>query len=364
MSSPTERKVSYAQVIGAKASANVIKPLVDAGLVAPFGIALDMKRVWLYVADTVQHKIFHYKLKVEEHFDSDTDTSNFTLSVDGYPVCVAQDVQATWVAVDRAGNLFFTVEDKPKSIDKIQLSVIEQLIDGNIAASQLLVKTGRETNGDPALGSEAESLSSPEPIMTRLYEEAPDGVEGACPDNLAMPGGIVTSGDDLWFTNQKNGFTKGAVVHGKATVQPPMAEASAWCSNAVTNQTNVAYGLVVTNTLFIYSSGPSVYAVSRTNGVTKTLSSSVYNVRGIAWDGDNTCFIADREANALFSMPCGQLRDDAPLEPLFPFHDPFGLALLPGAKAANVKTRIVSGDGGTAVEALHKTVEYFKDLVR
>mmetsp|Transcript_147142 Transcript_147142/g.256827 ORF Transcript_147142/g.256827 Transcript_147142/m.256827 type:complete len:414 (+) Transcript_147142:132-1373(+) len=373
MSSPTERKVSYGMVVGHQAANKIIKPLVDAGLVGPFGIALDVERVWLYVADPVQHKIFHYKLKVEEHIDTDTDTSNFTLAVDGYPTCVAQDISATWITVDQQGNLYFSVEDTPPSIDKLSLNVIEQLVSGSIAASSLLVRTDRETDADAALDGQLASgngadYSTPEPIITRLYEEAgEDSQEGKCPVHLSTPGGLVTNGKDIWWTNQKNGYTDGSVVHGKATVQPSATsgvEASSHCTHVLANQTAVAYGLVVTNNLLIYTSGKIVYATSRTNGITKMLSSEVFNTRGLAWDGANTLFVADREGNCILSLPCGQLREHAPLDVIFDFHDPFGVALLTGHQASKVTQTIVSGDGATVVSGIKQSFQSIEDLFR
>jgi len=61
ISSPMERKISYTMLKDFKSVGGVVLPILDAGLVAPYGLAWDAPRSALYICDT--KKIFRVKLK-------------------------------------------------------------------------------------------------------------------------------------------------------------------------------------------------------------------------------------------------------------------------------------------------------------
>merc|ERR1719316_2532964 len=70
VSSPAEKKVCWTELNNFKSTEGRVHPLIDSGLEAPTGIALDRIRGHLYVADYAAKKIFRYGYKVRTTSDS------------------------------------------------------------------------------------------------------------------------------------------------------------------------------------------------------------------------------------------------------------------------------------------------------
>merc|ERR1719162_1162957 len=107
ISSPMERKVSYAQIQNFQSVGGVVLPLLDAGLVGPYGIAWDGPRSALYVCDGALRKILRVQLQAFK-CTQQCGGIEYQLKAVGNRYVVVEGVIAQWASVDAEGNLFFT----------------------------------------------------------------------------------------------------------------------------------------------------------------------------------------------------------------------------------------------------------------
>jgi len=362
MSSPMERKVSYTQLKNFKSVGNTVLPILDAGLIAPYGLAWDAPRSALYICDGALRKIIRVKLKAFKCLRQ-CKGLDIQLKVEGNIYTVVDNVISQWATVDEKGNLYWSAQDS-NSIGKLPVKTIDMIIKDQIMAKDLKVTSEVEAEGEEA-GKEAiededsntTTVTTPQPpSIFHLYEKDVS-------ENVGTPAGIVAEGSRLYWTNQMGGLSSGSVVEGKtnprikkpagggeAVVAAPAAPAAegaedeggskavdaaaadekpTFPSTKVTENVPSAYGIALTSSKILYTN-PShyVWACSRGTGETVSLTSGLLKPRGIVWDGDNTVYIADQEGNYIVSMPIGLLKPGAPVSHTLDIHSPFGLALV------------------------------------
>jgi len=347
MSSPTEAKVCYSEISDFKSAGNNVMPLIDAGLSGPYGIAFDgggtgsegSTRSALYVADMHGKKIVRYDLKARE-CSEETCKVRYELSVDGMPVNVLEGVSAEWVAVDDAGNLYFT-DKETKSVNKLAESVINQILQGSLAASSLrrldeqqaeAVTAAQTADGsDRKLGATDNSVSlatSEGQSVVALYQEG-QSLHVGVPGGVALGGG----GEELYWTNQADGLAKGSVVRGQPSPAAPIglhsgSRATEFPSYVVANNTATAYGVAAGRGVLVYGDEKtSVYGARVNTGVTVVLNEEFELPRGIVFDGDNTMYVADNGGNAVFTLPIGALQPVSKSR-VVDLKGPWGVALI------------------------------------
>lgn len=358
MSSPMERKVSYTQISNSKSVGGVVLPILDAGLQGPTGIAWDSPRKALYVADAALRKIFRVKLKAFK-CKRQCKGIEYQLAVDGNQFTIVENIISTSVSVDPAGNLFFTDQDS-NSVNKLPVATIHQIVEGKLLPKNLARTSESEYEGEEAAEESAEAASAIEgkegkattptvtprpPSIFSLYEK------GVSP-NVGTPAGVAVDGSQLYWTNQVGGFSSGAVSFGKKDPRVKDTDGSeegkpTFPSTKLANNTGSAYGVAVTSSKVVFTATQHyVYAASRGSGEVVALTSDLLKPRGVVWDGDNTVFVADQEGNFVVSLPCGLLKEGAPISHVVDFHSPFGIALVKSGDP--VWAPIVALEGGGA----------------
>lgn len=327
VSSPMGQKVSYLELRDFR-STGVVRALVDSGLGAPHGIALDRKRSFLYVADYDARKIFRYSFVVQRS----EATSELSVLTEGVRVVVVDGPEVKWICVDSSsGDLFYTEGSR---INKITYQVLERLASGQFQPSQLTLVSESVLEAEASAAAAASLTNStaatPEVVQPHILTM----YEASVNSHVSSPAGIVTDGVSVYWANQENGMTAGSVIEGQVSPSTPLeltagGTAASFESHAVASNAASSFGITKTHNMLIYSdSAQYIYGVRRTGGQEATLSEAFDSPRGLVWDGDNTIYIADQGANTIWSMPAGRLGPDQPLGRVVDVRDPFGLALL------------------------------------
>lgn len=356
ITSPMEMKVCYVQVSSFRAIGGSVQPLIDSGLMAPYGIAYDMDDQAIFVTDVSARKIFYYKLAIEQ-------VSGFAypyrLSVVGERKEIRDNVNSKWVSV-YAGELYYS-DEEAKTINKISKHTIGRLVTGQITSADLISQgetTGEAlaeasasanlaaTNQFPensALGGSSASAESSAtqsrddplqmPVVVTLYQASAN-------PHVGVPGGLVADGVNLFWVNAGEGTEKGTVVQGEMVPEAPAnlaggSGAASFETFPLANNSAVAYGIAETYNMLVYTSGSTeVYGISRSGGAPITMTRTMEQARGVVWDGDGTVYIADQAASTIYSMPCGRMSENLPMDRTVDFHDAYGLAILHPTRAA------------------------------
>lgn len=336
-SSPMERKVSYTQIQNFKSVGGTVLPILDAGLVAPYGIAWDAARSALYISDAAQRKIFRVKI-VAFKCKRQCKGLEYHLKVHGNHYTVVEGVISQWVAVDRKGNLFFT-DQETNSVNKLPVEYIDKIVHDLLLPKDLERTTEPEAEGEESATESTSSLfdstnateqaakpTPPPPSIYQLYENNVN-------PHVGTPAGVVADSAQLFWTNQVGGFAKGSVCEGKSTprVKKPAQgdDKPTFPSFKIANNTGSAYGIALTTSKILYTdTSHTVWAASKGTGEVVALTKSMLKPRGIVWDGDNTAYVADEEGNNIVSIPVGLLKENAPASPTVDVHAPFGLAMV------------------------------------
>jgi len=334
ISSPMERKVSYTELKNFKSVGGTVLPLLDAGLVAPYGIAWDAPRNALYICDGSLRKIFRVVLKAFK-CKRQCKGLNIQLRTDGNRYTVVEGVIAQWASVDAKGNLFFT-DQETNSVNKLTVDVIEQITKGKLEPKDLGKVTAAEAAGEEAAKENSEELIGEKPTKPPVPTKAPPAIfqlyqKKVCP-HVGTPAGIVAEGDRLYWTNQIGGMSSGTVAEGKTdprVKEPAEGDVEpSFPSFKITTEKS-AYGICLTTSKILFTDTThNVWATSRGTQETLALTSNLLKPRGIVWDGDNTAYVADQEGNFIVSLPVGLLKPNAPVSRVLDIHAPFGIALM------------------------------------
>lgn len=333
ISSPDQGKIVYTELRNFQSTTGRTFPLVDSGLGQPCGLAFDHKRGSLYVADRQFQKIFRYSVYVDQSGPS------AMLATDGVQITVLENTPVQWVAVDPAGDVIYS-DSVAKTINKIPANTVQLLASGEISAAQLLpisladqqaqakITTAQNSNSSGAAQSSASDSTLPQANILVLYEAKSN-------PSVVAPAGIATDGNHLYWANSAGGTSGGAAVRGEVhprrLIQLPGVNAPTFPSVSLTNATDSAQGVVRSNKMLFFSSNASgngaVYGVTEA-GQSFAFVQGLSSPTGLAWDGDQTVFVADTAASTVYSFPIGRIADNMPLTRSVVFRGAMGLALL------------------------------------
>lgn len=277
VSTPRDAKIGYSRILGGGRHSPV-QTLISSGLIHPQGLAVDLKRRQLLVADPDAHKIFAYHL----HADGDV------LRADA-PTVAAEDVEARWVAVDGLGNMFFS--DEPRN-------------------QILKVSFSQSMRGE------------------KRAEVVYDGVSLSA---VNAPGGIAVDTFFTYWVNKHIGSEVGSVARGSET--PDVSNSAAFVQTLASNSEK-SYGVCLTlDNVYYTQPGTEIFGVKKAGGSPSLISDKLTNPRGCAWDGEGTVYVADRGANAIYSF-AGNMKDlhQAEVTKAVDFDDAFGLAVFSGSR--------------------------------
>eukprot|EP00746_Dinoflagellata_sp_MGD_P167742 gnl/MRDRNA2_/MRDRNA2_98616_c0_seq1.p1 gnl/MRDRNA2_/MRDRNA2_98616_c0~~gnl/MRDRNA2_/MRDRNA2_98616_c0_seq1.p1 ORF type:complete len:340 (-),score=60.36 gnl/MRDRNA2_/MRDRNA2_98616_c0_seq1:11-1030(-) len=253
-------------------------PLIEDGLRTPQGLAIDQQRKKLFVADPDSKKIFSYACLFKDG----------KMQTDGRQIVAVNNVESRWVAVDGAGNVFFSVE-RENAIQKVS----------------------------------ADKLLRGEATPTTLYS-------GVSISQVSAPGGVAVDNFNVFWSNKAVGTIVGSVVKGFET--PPETNVAGSVKPVAKNAVKV-YGVCLVNDNVFYTDHQyAVYGVKKIGGEITTISNKLIQPRGITWDGDGTVYVADKGGNAVYSFP-GNMENISPqaLVKTVDFEDAFGVAVVSGA---------------------------------
>jgi len=361
VSSPSAGKVVYSELKNFKSLTGRTFALVDSGLAEPAGLAFDNDRGLLYVADRGMSKIFRYRVLLQE-----SSSGGLALATDGVRLCVMQGHPVEWVTVDPSGSIYYT-DTGANTINRISFDVLEKIGEGSYQCGDLKVVTQKEqmakaeTTAASALTLNAADRVSEGPT------DAPDTLpeiftvyEGSVNPHVAVPSGISSDGNRLWWGNKVEGNRAGSVVQGEASPQPSLLAPDnvtgeqTFPATALTSLVDTTYGVAHSNTMVFFTANKtgsgSVYGVMG-DGTTMQFVSSLVMPRGLVWDGDNTVYVADQAVSKVYSFPVGRLMDDAPLTQSVAYSGAFGVALFTKSRANSeaVKAGAMNRGGGMRI---------------
>lgn len=255
--------------------------LINKGLHHPQGIAVDHKRMRLFVADPDVQKIYAYQLRI----------SGGTLTTDGRQQIISQQAESRWVAVDGLGNVFFS--DEPTNIIyKVPMQKILRA------------------------------------------ETTPDIVyNGDTLPEVSKPGGVAVDNFHVYWTNKHHGTLAGSVLKASET---PIAISAPESVHVMARNVQKSYGICLAlGNVFFTEADQYIYGVKKSGGQITEMSSVLKNPRGCVWDGDGTVFVADRGNNGVYYFPgTMSILRAVDVRKAFDFEDAFGLAVVSAASRA------------------------------
>jgi len=343
MSSPAERKISYAELADFSAVGGTVLPLVDSGLGGPAGIAYDAPRKALYVADPAKRQIVRYT--IDGRFCRHRYCKiRYELVVKSVQLVMVQNVLSSWVAVDSDGNLYYTNQET-NSVNKVDIKVVQNLAALMVKAAELTVVTGTEVRALEQIAAAAELNGQTQddvvsPTEAKLRSAIISLYQAGTSSYLGLPAGLASDGGMVYWGNQEE--HKGAVGSGSENTQD--IGGSDGKTFLVANTSDSIFGITATHNMVLYTGANVLYGVQRVTGQEVTLSDTLISARSILWDGDSTVFIADFGNDAVYSAPCGQASGMQTLKRVVDFHAPFGLALVRPAQSWSSGTPYYTGD--------------------
>jgi len=276
ISSPTKRNIQYAalpnmaqqalhsedrptpaaSVLIDGTAANCTGPLcletADKGLQQPEGLAVwhARNKAVLYVADLTAQSIFAYQL---------THSTAFGTVLAGPQQTVAKGLgSVAGLALDGSGNLYFTT------------------LDGNV---------GRLP---------ADSLNAAPEI---LYSADGQSV-------VSNPYGLAADSFNIYWTNQANGQTNGALIKAFERDATTLAKKYPDMPKIMAKNLAKAAGVCVAESnVFFTGQAQLLYGVKTSGGAVTEVSRGFQSPRGCAYDGENTLYVADNQAHAVYSLP-------------------------------------------------------------
>jgi hypothetical protein len=338
ISSPSQQKIVFTELKNFQSTTGRTFALIDSGLVSPSGLSFDRDRGALYVADKGAQKIYRY------HIYKQDDGNGLKLITDGVQLCIMENVTAEWVFTDVNGDVFFT-DEAAQTINRIPVGVIKLLAKGRYAASdlqvipesQLVNQSASAAKDSSSTAFVEEAASDNPPQVFALYQ-------ASIHSNINVPAGVASDGVRLYWVNGAQGQTHGSVAEGEVDPQAQTAngQTTSFPSLTLTNASATAYGVAKTNTMVFYSTASNGLGTVNglmpgTNAVV-SFATGLASPRGLVWDGDQTLYVADMDANSVYSFPVGRLVQNAPLAKSAVLSGAFGLALFAESdKAWNMK---------------------------
>lgn len=356
MSSPAERKVSYSRLVRMEAWHGAVCPLADSALEDPRGLAYYAPAGDLFVADYGQRKVFHYGIAarpVGAGHQCSGGVGGMALYVRRSQRTVVHDVLTQSVATDSRGDLFFADEER-NQVSRLDRAVVQRLVDGHVAAEDLLHATGGQ-----AAKLEAATGTTP-PMITKVFW-APHDDHVSRPHGLALDG----AGNLLWANaaaaagagGGDGGSTvsagAGSLAYGRQPAgavrsrgAPANTQGGAPATSALGSALDAAASYIQPLSAMVAYTTEAGSLMALCNGRTETvvLSSGFKAPRGLAWDGDSTLYVADAEGDSVVSVPTGSCRGDVPAHAVAAFRGVYGLAF--GRVSASSSTRRISEDEG------------------
>jgi len=335
ISSPTQKKVAWTTLQNFASSDGRAFPLVSSGLNEPKGLAIDHANGWLYVADSGANKIFRYTIL------TDMSAGKPTLVTSGVRVTVSEGHPVEWLTLDKDGNMFYTAPDT-NNINKISAVTLAKMGDRGTRATDLVIVSERTLEDQSMLKGtipQEERNALQQGVM--LADKPPEApniysfYEASINPHVSLPTSIWADGADLYWTNGQAGKTAGTIVKGEANPRSHVGfhGSAPFPTTAITNISDGAFGLAKTNQFMFFSqNGPAprtglVTGLIMGTNIKIDVTSRLVRPRGLAWDQDQTVYVADEDEGTVWSFPAGRLTANMPLTKTVHLDGAYGMAI-------------------------------------
>lgn len=255
---------------------NVWRPLVIGDVARPEAIAVDTQNARLFVSDPPSNVIWWFQLGVR---------ANGLLETVGGRHAAVEGYNASWLAVNGVGDLFFTGHEVAVSPQPVSDSIYKQ---------------------DAANLAFGDSLSSKE-----VYSRSNTGNPAA---RAWAPSGIAVDSFYIYWGNGAQGRKYGAVIRGNAERLGALSQEFQLL--VLNDALDEVRGVAATGTHVFFVSPGGVY------GLTKTRPTAVHDAAeglvaeapneghpvSIVWDGSNTLYLSDAAKGVVYSLPAQNVR--------------------------------------------------------
>lgn len=336
IASPSRARIVYTRLQNFRSADSQVHPLVDQGLVEPKGLAFDRRNGHLYVADSGAQKIYRYTILTQ------MSGSTPSLVTSGMRLTVLEGFPVESVTIDHDGHLFYT-NPVTNNINMIDAAVIDRIGKGVIRPSSLTIKNGK------LLAQQAKAAKAKAVKLAKAGENLPTGAPDVLPyiqqmymssvnPHVSAPASLWADGNDLYWTNTQNGVLAGSVVRGLVHPNVTLTQTGApapFPADALSNVSNAAYGLAkARDTLVFTRDGPFgvgvVTAIQLSTGISVDFITGLATPKGIAYDNDNTMYVADESVGKVWSFPIGRMMENVPLRLAANMPGAAGVAVLTG----------------------------------
>ncbi|CAE7611804.1 unnamed protein product [Symbiodinium necroappetens] len=251
----------------------VWRPLVLGEVQSPTSIAVDPLSSRLYVADPPRGVIWWYQLGTG---------SNGLLQTVGRQRAAVEGFSAHWLAVNGAGDLYFSGHPLPKAGENSTVDSVWRLDNEQVV-------TGDSFN--------------PAEVYTTQNTGQPDS-------KVFQLSGLAVDSFFIFWGNQAGGKEHGAVNKGtRANIG--MSSQDMFVST-LTDSVDEVRGITTSGTEVFWLSPEGVYGQSKTTtskvsdpsaGLISPAISLQWNPMSIAWDGATQLYLTDASAGAIYTVP-------------------------------------------------------------
>eukprot|EP00927_Polykrikos_kofoidii_P038789 TRINITY_DN33211_c0_g1_i1.p1 TRINITY_DN33211_c0_g1~~TRINITY_DN33211_c0_g1_i1.p1 ORF type:complete len:420 (+),score=62.70 TRINITY_DN33211_c0_g1_i1:193-1452(+) len=257
----------------------------DEGLRRPEGLALHQGRegVTLYVSDVDAKNIYAYELAGGAQGQMSAGQGPGAGLRVGKQRRVREGVDnARWLAVDGAGNLFYTVE-----AGQVETVSAEH------------IRTGNTT-------------------WSILYDAAEY-------PTVSAPAGIAADGSRIYWANTAGGGDAGTIATG---AQRPTASTGDGPMAIAANGVGAVGVCLAKGRLFYTGGAASLFTVAPSGGAIGEVYDGFQKPLACAYDGENTLYVTDADSNAVFSLPAvTNFRAVRNVSKVATVDDPFGVVV-------------------------------------
>ncbi|CAE7375193.1 rnf126-a [Symbiodinium natans] len=282
---------------------NVWRPLVLGEVQSPTAIAVDPLSSRMFVADPPRGVIWWYQLGTG---------SNGMLQTVGRQRAAVEGFSAHWLAVNGAGDLYFSGHPLPKAGENVSVDSVWRLDNEQVV-------TGDTFN--------------PSEIYTTANTGQPDS-------KVYQLSGLAVDSFYIFWGNQAGGKQHGAVNKGTRS-NIGLASQDMFVTT-LADAVEEVRGITTSGTEVFWVSPDGVFGQSKTTtskvsdptvGLISAPSTAQWNPMSIAWDGATELYLTDVSAGAIYTVP-SLISSSQSLSKFADAPDCHGLAILLSAKGS------------------------------
>jgi len=307
-SSKSEGKIAWCELKNFRWTLGQSFTLIDAGLVEPAGIAFDPLLGNLYVADPGASSVYGYRLALVKR----------KLTTVGTRFTILTNRSVDWISIDPGDNSIVFSDRNSSTINKISAATVNELAYGEIIAENL-----------PVVHIDDVPLAETQSVKPRILEVYNTNSS----QHLMSPSAVLSDGMHLFWLNSAPSNQSGLLV--QALGIPKKNTSVAQTAPVVSSSGFVPDALALSRTYMFWSGeNPSegtnsIFATRKAGGhYVYEMHVKIGRPRGLAWDGDNTLFVADEAGGNIYSMPVGRVQLDPPVTKAMTLPGAFGVAVV------------------------------------